>query len=159
MTPFWRNNDVIITSCINVLVTDVVSLLTAVILYDLKHPQRCAPLYVSLLRHWNENVIILMKFSSLAALEVVILTTFSAASDENFIKMTTFPFQWMTWHRAILGWFYKRAPGVRNPWLDDRCQCTFVNVAIKWNKHTLIDEKFIIKECSDDLKNLWWKLL
>ena len=35
-----------------------------------------------------------MKFSSLAALEVVILTTFSAASDENFIKMKTFPFQW-----------------------------------------------------------------
>ena len=34
--------------------------------------------------HWNENVVILMKFSSLAALEVVILTTFSAASDENF---------------------------------------------------------------------------
>ena len=44
--------------------------------------------------HWNENVVILMKFSSLAALEVVILTTFSAASDENFIKMKTFPFQW-----------------------------------------------------------------
>ena len=43
--------------------------------------------------HWNENVVILMKFSSLAALEVVILTTFSAASDENFIKMKTFPFQ------------------------------------------------------------------
>ena len=33
------------------------------------------------------------KFSSLAALEVVILTTFNAASDENFIKMKTFPFQ------------------------------------------------------------------
>ena len=47
--------------------------------------------------HWNENVVILMKFSSLAALEVVILTTFSAASDENFIKMKTFPFQCM-WH-------------------------------------------------------------
>ena len=44
--------------------------------------------------HWNENVVILTKFSSLAALEVVILTTFSAASDENFIKMKTFPFQW-----------------------------------------------------------------
>ena len=43
--------------------------------------------------HWNENVVILMKFSSLAALEVVILTTFSAASDENFIKMKTFSFQ------------------------------------------------------------------
>ena len=36
---------------------------------------------------WNENVI-LTKFSLLAALEVVILTTFSAASDENFIRMT-----------------------------------------------------------------------
>ena len=43
--------------------------------------------------HWNENVVILTKFESLAALEVVILTTSSAASDENFIKMKTFPFQ------------------------------------------------------------------
>ena len=34
-----------------------------------------------------------MKFSSLAALEVVILTTSSAANDENFIQITTFPFQ------------------------------------------------------------------
>ena len=42
--------------------------------------------------HWNKNVI-LTKFSSLAALEVVILTTSSAASDEHFIKMKTFPFQ------------------------------------------------------------------
>ena len=47
--------------------------------------------------HWNENVVILTKFSSLAALEVVILTTSSAASDENFIKMKTFPFQCITW--------------------------------------------------------------
>ena len=39
-----------------------------------------------------ENVI-LTKFSSLAALEVVILTTSSAASDEHFIKMNTFLFQ------------------------------------------------------------------
>ena len=44
--------------------------------------------------HWNENVIILTKFSSLTALEVVILTTSSAISDENVIKMTTSPFQW-----------------------------------------------------------------
>ena len=43
--------------------------------------------------HWNKNVVILTKFSSLAALEVVILTTSSAASDEHFIKMKTFPFQ------------------------------------------------------------------
>ena len=34
-----------------------------------------------------------MKFSSLAALKVVKMTTSSAASDENFVKMTTFPFQ------------------------------------------------------------------
>ena len=35
-----------------------------------------------------------MKFSSLAALEIVKMTTSSAASDDNFIKMTTFPFHW-----------------------------------------------------------------
>ena len=43
--------------------------------------------------HWNVNVVILMKISSAAALEVVKMTTSSAASDENFIKMMTFPFQ------------------------------------------------------------------
>ena len=43
--------------------------------------------------HWNGDVAILMKFSSLAALEVVNMTTSSAASDENFVKMTTFSFQ------------------------------------------------------------------
>ena len=41
--------------------------------------------------HWNENVILKKKFS---ALEVVILTTSSATSDEYFIKMKTFLFQW-----------------------------------------------------------------
>ena len=39
--------------------------------------------------HWNGNVVILMKFSWLAVLEV--LRTSSTASDEHFIKMT-FPF-------------------------------------------------------------------
>ena len=34
-----------------------------------------------------------MKLSSLAALEVVKMTTSSAVSDENFVKMTTFLFQ------------------------------------------------------------------
>ena len=50
---------------------------------------------MSVVYHWNRNVFILMTFSSLAALEVVILTTYSAASDENFVKMTTFSFQWL----------------------------------------------------------------
>ena len=45
------------------------------------------------LRCGNKNVVILTKFSSLAALEVVILATYGAASDENFIKMETFSFQ------------------------------------------------------------------
>ena len=35
------------------------------------------------LDHWNGNVDILMKFSSLVALEVVILTNSGVASDEN----------------------------------------------------------------------------
>ena len=34
-----------------------------------------------ILAHWNENVFVLMKLSSLAALEVVKMTTSSAASD------------------------------------------------------------------------------
>ena len=58
-------------------------------LKSLKHSDLQLPMSI----HWNENVVILTKFSSLAALEVVILTTSSAASDENFIKTTTFPFQ------------------------------------------------------------------
>ena len=37
---------------------------------------------------------ITMKFSSLAAPEVVKMTTFGAASDENFVKMT-FLFLWI----------------------------------------------------------------
>ena len=45
--------------------------------------------------HWNKNVFILMKSSSLAAPKVVKMTTFGAASDENFIKMMTFSFQWI----------------------------------------------------------------
>ena len=50
---------------------------------------------------WNKNVI-LMKFSSLAALEVVKMTTSSAASNENFIKMMTFPSQCIMYRRHWL---------------------------------------------------------
>ena len=42
--------------------------------------------------HRNGNVVILTKFSSLAAPKVVKMTTFGAASDENFVKMMTLPF-------------------------------------------------------------------
>ena len=55
---------------------------------------KCKALSCNTAQHWNENVVILMKSSSLAAPKVVKMTTFSAASDEDFIKMTTFSFQW-----------------------------------------------------------------
>ena len=46
-----------------------------------------------------------MKFSSLTALEVVKMTTSSAVSDENFIKMTTFMFQWcMDYDDDVISW-------------------------------------------------------
>ena len=44
------------------------------------------------LYNWNDNFVILTKFSSEAALEVVILTTSSAATDENFTKGRHFHF-------------------------------------------------------------------
>ena len=52
---------------------------------------------------WNRHVVILMKSSSLTALKVVILTTFSTANDEDFIKMMIFPFQC-----NIQMWFWAR---------------------------------------------------
>ena len=39
-----------------------------------------------------------MKLSSMGAPEIVMLTTSDAANDENFVKMTTFPFQCLRWH-------------------------------------------------------------
>ena len=43
--------------------------------------------------HRNGNIVILTKFYSLAAFEVVILTISTVASDKNFVKMI-FPFLW-----------------------------------------------------------------
>ena len=40
---------------------------------------------------WNGYVVILLKFSSVAVLEVVKVTTSIGTGDENFIKITTFP--------------------------------------------------------------------
>ena len=47
--------------------------------------------YFVLSQDTHGNVGILRKSPSLAALKVVILITFSAASDENFVKISTFP--------------------------------------------------------------------
>ena len=62
-------------------------------------------------RHWNGNVLILMTFSSPAALEVVKLTTSSAVSDENIIKITTFVFQFRIhyfWSKNNVDFFLSR---------------------------------------------------
>ena len=48
----------------------------------------------SLLKCRNENVVILTKFSSLAAMKVVQITTFSAHNDGNFIQIAIFTFKW-----------------------------------------------------------------
>ena len=46
--------------------------------------------------HWNQKVVILTTFSSLAAPEVVIRTTSGATSDEKVVNMTTFLFSVLT---------------------------------------------------------------
>ena len=43
--------------------------------------------------NWDGNVVILLKFSSFAALEFVILTTSGAVIDKNITKLRTFLFQ------------------------------------------------------------------
>ena len=47
-------------------------------------------------KFWNEKIVTLANFSSLGALEVVIMTTFNASSDEKIANVTTFPFQYRT---------------------------------------------------------------
>ena len=56
--------------------------------------------------HWSKRSVILMKFLSLAALEVVKMTTSSAASDENFVEIT-FLYQW--WRCELNGIMYSSA--------------------------------------------------
>ena len=78
--------------------------------------------------HWNKNVVILTKFSSLAALEVVILTTSSAASDEHFIKMKTFPFQCKCvirpqWVNRIIWRTFDTDSGIRTLIVYFSCLC------------------------------------
>ena len=46
------------------------------------------------LRHWKRDVLILMTSSSVDALEVK-MTTSRAVSDEDFIKVKTWPYQWI----------------------------------------------------------------
>ena len=47
----------------------------------------------------KRNVVILTKFSSLVTPKIVILTTFGEASNQNFAKTTTLPFQ--CWKRHM----------------------------------------------------------
>ena len=45
-----------------------------------------------------ENAIIFIEFSSLAMPDIVKMATYSAATDDNFIEMTIFPFHW--WYQV-----------------------------------------------------------
>ena len=47
----------------------------------------------SVLCYLSKIIAVLMRFPSLAALDVVIMTTSSAADDGNFVGMTTFPYR------------------------------------------------------------------
>ena len=49
-------------------------------------------IYHKVSRHITE--IVTLSFSLLVALGIIILTNFGAASDETFVKMVTFSFQW-----------------------------------------------------------------
>ena len=62
--------------------------------YDVTRPQWVNTLSIYRGTTWKQKCRLLTKFSSLTTLEVVILTIFSAASNENFLKMTIYPFQW-----------------------------------------------------------------
>ena len=91
--------------------------------------------------HLYGNIVILTKFSTLAAPEVVILTTSSAVIDENFIRMT-FLFQFITRIRLLwdflifmmgipilVRWclYYETAPSPL-PW-----PCSFcINLDLDW---------------------------
>ena len=59
------------------------------VLSFIKETNNCGILFLRAIQriHWNWKVIILTK--------VVILTTSIAASDENFVKVTAFLFQWI----------------------------------------------------------------
>ena len=62
--------------------------------------------YFVRLYHWNGNVFILIRFWSLAASDVVKMTISSAASGENFVKMTTFSLQWYARHLLYLAMIF-----------------------------------------------------
>ena len=74
--------------------------------------------YFELELHRSDHVIILTKYSSLAAPEVVILTTSGVASNENFAKMKKCPFQCLeTVNLAMTGELW------RTVWLVCACPC------------------------------------
>ena len=45
--------------------------------------------------HWKPKIVNLTTFSSLVALQVVMMTTYSATSDDKVVKLMIFCFQWM----------------------------------------------------------------
>ena len=71
--------------------------------------------------------VILMKLSSLAALEVVIMETYDAENDKSLAKMETFLFQWLTTH-------------IR-PWIGRKQSLRNIPENKPRNKHVIITSK------------------
>ena len=84
-----------------------------------------------------------MKLSSLAALEVVKVTTSSTASDENFVKMTTFLFQ-CTWANVIQMLWRHMTPINKSHWVIAFAGelCRDVYWGCVWNMMTLLNGNF-----------------
>ena len=67
-----------------------------------------------------------MKFSSLAALEIVQMVTSSAVSEDNFNKMMTFPFQQRIVSPAMI---------ISHDIITIGCLCQVINIAYDVTGH------------------------
>ena len=128
--------------------------------------------------HWNGNIVMLMGFSSSAALEVAKMTTSSAAGDENFIKMITFPCQWvkiwnwtimLMWMRYTHDLWYEVFCNVQqlmSDWFESTVNCgskIHENMCNQYNKlfkiywdKILTKVNLYIKMWSSDFNNSLW---
>ena len=100
--------------------------------------------------HWNSNIS-LVKFSPLAAPEVVKMTTFVEASDENFVKRTIFLFQGNdvgNFWGLILYLFYQVTWKPSEPMAED-LTCTYVTSSLvePYNFHV----SWYIRKGTDDM--------
>ena len=80
-------------------------------------------------QYWNGNVIILKKFLSLAELEVVKMTTSSAANDKNFIILL----QWVSVNYPLKQWTNKPINQSRNVNRAKQTNAEQIRVYVLWD--------------------------